>query len=123
MRGLLLTITFFAVPALGDTWYCVAERAAGVLHAERAVIGADVFEPDMKWIVDERGVRELGDEDPYLDSCNFVEGRPTDCGRTDGQWAGYFSLNASNVFTAVFLRRDEDGTPGTYVAAGKCSRV
>lgn len=125
MRQLLLPLLLVSMPALAaeDTWLCVGELMAFVSNDDDSVVHADAIESDRKFLVSTDGVKDLGRDMPFLDSCSSNDlGRVTYCEFAEEGHTGFFRMNENNVFTLVFFTEVDD-KQNDIVVKGKCSKL
>ena len=126
IRFLVLVISMLPLSAYADPWLCVGEYVAVVTDKDGEVIGAEgsaAVGPE-KFIIDETGLKALGEDYVLFQSCRFDDaGRPMFCeGEDERQW-GKFRMAGNNLFTLVTVSFGEDSTTYDVTIKGKCSKI
>lgn len=122
---LVAILSLISLPALADTWLCIAEKAADVKSKEGVVLASNGYTSEQKFLVSEKGLKNFASEHYRLNSCHLVEGRPTMCTDSDGRWAGTFIMDRYNLFllTGINMSMGTDEVDSLFVMKGKCSKI
>lgn len=120
-----MTLSLISIPVHAEAWLCKGERVATISTIDSEVVDADAHTTEAKWIVDENGLRNFGEDDPLIEKCMFSDVGVIYC--DDMKFHLYqFYMTGGNLFRLVGLSYDEkkdDGTYYTYLVMGKCSEI
>jgi len=123
--ALITILSMLSLSALADTYLCIGERATTISTIESEVVDAEANTTEAKWIVDENGLRNFGEDDPLIEKCMFSDVGVIYC--DDMEFHLYqFYMTVGNLFRLVGVAYDEkkdDGTYYTYLVMGKCSAL
>ena len=121
----LLLIAILLVPAIGHSeeksFLCIAEYGAGVTEKNGKATGSVSGVADQKYLVDSRGLRRFGTDDVLLNKCDFSEGRPSFCEKSE-EFGGVFAYDGS-TFKLFTMHATSDETLVYSVAIGTCSSL
>jgi len=121
--ALIAILSILSLPALADTWLCIAEKAADVTSKEGIVLDSNGYTSEQKLLVSEKGLKNFGSELYRLNSCHLVDGRPTMCKNSGGGWAGTFIMDRYNLFLLTGISMSTDEVDSLFVMKGKCSKI
>ena len=116
---------FISLPAIADTYLCVAEATAAVEHTDKGHIDAGVItdkDEGKKFIqTNDNGkliVKPHGEDYVLFDKCNNLYF----CERSDSYAGVFIREHNSSIFTITWLTGDK-GRSVMAVAKGKCSKI
>ena len=123
---LIAIVLMLSAAANADTWVCVGEYMAVVADKGGEVIGAQgsEVEDSEQFIIDETGLKQLGEDYILFGSCQFDDtGRPMFCeGKDENQW-GKFRMVSNHLFTLVTVSVGDDSATYDVTIKGKCHKT